>query len=134
MVPSAPQGGSESGSVFVEAAVVAPVLVMLFVSIIQFGHVFGVLTNLRGASAVAARAAILGSAQTSQQVCNAAINSVSSIIDPNQVTCLTSPSVLPAAPNSPVTITLTYPVPILASQSGFIRGPTLTLTAATTMQ
>ena len=113
---------------------VTPLLIMLLVSIMQFGYVYGIQTNLRGASAVAARAAILGSGQTSQQVCNTAYNSITSIIDASRVRCETSPPILPAAPNSPVTITLRYPVPILASQSGLLQGPTLTLSAATTMQ
>jgi Flp pilus assembly protein TadG len=125
---------AEFGGAFVEAAMVTPLLIMLLVSIMQFGYVFGIQTNLRGASAIAARAAVLGSGQTSQQVCNTAYNSIANIVDASQVTCETSPSVLPAAPNSPVTITLRYPVPLLASQAGFIKGPTLTLSAATTMQ
>jgi len=125
---------SEFGGAFVEAAVVTPLLIMLLVSIMQFGYVYGVLSNLRGASAVGARAAILGSGQTSQQVCSAARNALASIIDTTQLNCYTSPSTLPAAANAPVTITLSYPVPILASSSGAIKGPTLTLTAHTTMQ
>lgn len=124
----------EGGSVFVEAAVVTPLLTALVISIMQCGYMFGVLTTLRGASAVAARAAILGTGQTSQQVCNTALNSLPNAVDYTQVSCQTSPSVLPAAPNSPVTVTLTYPLPIFASQAGYLRGPTLTLTAETTMQ
>jgi Flp pilus assembly protein TadG len=124
----------ESGSAFVEAAVVTPLLIMLVVSIMQFGYIFGVMANLRGASAVAARAAILGTGNTHLDVCNAARNSIASIIDATQLSCQTSPAVLPAAANSPVTITLSYPVPILASQAGVLKGPTITLSARTTMQ
>ncbi len=126
--------GSEFGGAFVEAAVVTPLLIMLIVSIMQFGYVYGVMSNLRGASAVGARAAILGSGQTSQQVCSAARNALASLIDTSQLNCYTSPSVLPAAANAPVTITLSYPVPIWSSPTGILRGPTLTLTAQTTMQ
>lgn len=126
--------GPEFGGAFVEAAVVTPLLITLIVSIMQFGYVYGVMANLRGASAVGARAAILGSGQSSQQVCTAARNALASIIDTTQLNCYTSPAVLPAAANSPVTITLSYPVPILASSSGAFKGPTLTLTAHTTMQ
>jgi Flp pilus assembly protein TadG len=126
--------GPEFGGAFVEAAVVTPFLITLIVSIMQFGYVYGVLSNLRGASAVGARAAVLGSGQSSQQVCSAARNALASIIDTTELNCYTSPSVLPAAANSPVTITLSYPVPILASSSGLLRGPTFMLTAHTTMQ
>lgn len=125
---------SEFGAAFVEAAVVTPLLIMLVVSIMQFGYVYGILSNLRGASAVGARAAILGSGQTSLQACSAARNALATLIDTTQLDCFTSPQTLPAAANTPVTITLSYPVPILASSSGVMRGPTFTLTAQTTMQ
>lgn len=124
----------ETGTAIVEAAVVTPLLIMLVVSIIQFGYIFGVMTNLRGASAVAARVAVLGTGNTQLEVCNAARNSIASIIDATQLSCQTSPAVLPAAANTPVTVTLTYPVPILASQAGALRVPTITLSARTTIQ
>ena len=124
----------ESGSALVEAAVVTPLLIMLVVSLMQFGYMYGVLSNLRGASAVGARAATLGSGQTSLQVCNAARNSMATIIDAALLSCQTNPSVLPTTSNSPVTITLSYPVPLFASQGGFLKGPTITLSAQTTMQ
>lgn len=122
------------GGTFVEAAFVTPILMMIIVSIMQFGHVYGILSNLRGASAVGARAAILGTGLTSHEVCAAARNTLANLIDTTQLNCHTSPSTLPAAANSPVTIILSYPVPILASPSGALQGPTLTLTAQTTMQ
>ncbi len=125
---------SQSGSAFVEAAVVTPMLLMLIVSMMQFGYIYGVLTNLRGASAVAARMAVLGTANSRLDVCEAARNAVTSIVDAAQLDCQTSPSVLPAPMNSPVTITLTYPVPILASNSGVLKGPTFLVSARTTMQ
>jgi|GEM_PF-4156716 Flp pilus assembly protein TadG len=124
----------QSGGAFVEAAVVTPMLLMLIVSMMQFGYIYGVLTNLRGASAVAARMAILGSASSQVDVCEAAKNAVTSIVDASQLECQTSPSVLPAPVNSPVTITLSYAVPLLASNSGVLKGPTFTVSARTTMQ
>lgn len=124
----------ESGGAFVEAAVVTPMLLMLIVSMMQLGHIYGVLTNLRGASAVAARMAILGTANSQVDVCEAAKNAVTSMIDASQLECQTSPSVLPAPVNSPVTITLSYAVPLLASNSGALKGPTFTVSARTTMQ
>jgi Flp pilus assembly protein TadG len=128
------QMSSQSGSVFVEAAIVTPMLMMLIVSMMQFGYVYGVLTNLRGASAVAARMAVLGTPRSQTDVCQAAKNAMNSMVDPSQLECQTSPSVLPAPLNSPVTITLSYPVPILASNSGVLKGPTFTVSARTTMQ
>jgi Flp pilus assembly protein TadG len=125
---------SQSGSAFVEAAVVTPMLLMLIVSMMQFGYIYGVLTNLRGASAVAARMAVLGTASSQLDVCQAARNAVTSMVDSSQLDCQTSPSILPAPMNSPVTITLSYPVPLLASNSGVFKGPTFTVSARTTMQ
>ena len=124
----------QSGSAFVEAAVVTPMLLMLIVSTMQLGYIYGVLTNLRGASAVAARMAILGTASSQFDVCEAAKNAVTSIVDASQLECQPSPSVLPAPVNSPVTITLSYAVPLLASNSGVLKGPTFTVSARTTMQ
>ncbi|MEY4667759.1 MAG: hypothetical protein RL518_458 [Pseudomonadota bacterium] len=128
------QNPSESGSVFVEAAVVTPMLLMLIVSMMQYGYIFGVLTNLRGASAVAARVAVLGTPSSNSVVCQAARNAVASMVDTSRLTCETVPAVLPAPANSPVTITLSYPVPILSSNSGVLRGPTFIVKAHTTMQ
>ena len=125
---------SESGAAFVEAAVITPMLLMLIVSMMQFGYIYGVLTNLRGASAVAARVAVLGSASSQLDVCQAARNAMNAMVDTSRLNCETSPSVLPAPMNSPVTITLSYPVPILSSNSGVIKGPTFTVSARTTMQ
>ena len=134
LVMKTTQLSSQSGSAFVEAAVVTPMLLMLIVSMMQFGYIYGVLANLRGASAVGARMAVLGTATSHYDVCQAARNAVTSIADTSQVLCQTSPSILPAPVNSPVTITLSYPVPILASNSGVLKGPTFTVSARTTMQ
>jgi Flp pilus assembly protein TadG len=128
------QRSSQHGSVFVEAAIVSPLLIMLTVSMMQFGYIYGVLANLRGASAVAARMAVLDTANSNSDVCQAAKNAVASLVDTSLLDCQTSPSILPAAANSPVTITLSYPVHILSSSSGLVRGPTFTLSARTTMQ
>jgi len=134
LVMKATHYSSQSGSAFVEAAVVTPMLLMLIVSMMQFGYVYGVLTNLRGASAVAARMAVLGSANSRVDVCEAAKNAMTSIVDVSQINCQTTPSILPAPMNSPVTITLSYPIPILSSSSGVLRGPTFTVSARTTIQ
>jgi Flp pilus assembly protein TadG len=125
---------SQEGSVFVEAAIVSPLLIMLTVSMMQFGYVYGVLANLRGASAVAARMAVLDGENSHTDVCQAAKNAVASLVDTALLDCQTSPSTLPAAANSPVTITLSYPIHILSSSSGLVRGPTFTVSARTTMQ
>lgn len=128
------QRSSQDGSVFVEAAIVSPLLIMLTVSIMQFGYIYGVLANLRGASAVAARMAVLDGTNSNSDVCQAARNAVAALVDTSLLDCQTSPSTLPAAVNSPVTITLSYPIHILSSGSGFVRGPTFTVSARTTMQ
>lgn len=125
---------SQSGSLFIEAAVVMPFLIFLIVAVMQFGLIFGMLGSLRSASAVAARAAILGTGQSNSQVCAAALNSLPGAFNPTSLVCETSPFILPAAPNSPVTITLSYPIPVLTSTSSLFPGPTITLSAQTTMQ
>jgi Flp pilus assembly protein TadG len=124
----------QSGSVLVEAAFVTPLLMMMFMGIVQFGQMYGVLSNLRGASAVAARAAILGAGRSATEVCDTARAAVGNLVDVGRLECRTSPSYLPAKANTPVTITLNYPMPVLSGASAFLPGPTLTLTAKTTMQ
>ncbi len=125
---------SQAGTAFVEAAIVTPMLLMMIISMMQFGYIYGVLTNLRGASAVAARMAVLGTSRSRLDVCEAARNAMTSMVDASQLDCQTNPSVLPAPINSPVAITLTYPIPILSSNAGVLKGPTLMVSARTTMQ
>lgn len=123
-----------SGSILVEAAMVTPLLFSLFIATIQMGHMYGVMANLRTASAVAARVAILGTAQSTSEVCDAARVALLASLDRTLLTCQTAPSTLPAYGAAPITVTLTYPVSILAPGNGAFQGPTLNLTAQTTMQ
>lgn len=125
---------NEEGTVFVEAAIVTPILALFFVGVMQFGFAFGVLSSLRSASAVGARAAVLGTNPTSQQVCDAAKSSISGVVDVSQLVCDISPVELPTPGTMPVTITLSYPVRMLAPNSLFGSGDVLNLTARTTMQ
>jgi Flp pilus assembly protein TadG len=43
-------GEAERGAAFIEAAFVAPMLLLLFLGMVQFGFAFGVLSQLRSAS------------------------------------------------------------------------------------
>lgn len=124
----------ESGSIFLEAAMATPLLMMLFIATIQIGHMCGVMANLRTASAVAARAAILGTSQSTTAVCDAARTALFTSLDRSQLICQTNPSILPTGGATPITVTLTYPVTVLAPGAGAFSGPTLNLTAQTTMQ
>lgn len=128
------KSSNESGSVLVETAFVTPLLMAMVMGIIQFGHMYGVMSHLRGASAVAARAAILGTGRTTNEVCDAARAALGDLIDRSRLECVTSPPYLPAQANSPVTIILNYPIPVLTGAKGVFSGPTVTLTAKTTMQ
>ncbi len=123
-------GEAERGAAFIEAAFVAPMLLLLFLGMVQFGFAFGVLSQLRSASAVGARAAILSTNQTQAQVCDAAKNSLTSLVDMSLLVCETSPAILPAGTNAPVTVTLTYPVRVFLPNAG----STFQLSAHTTMQ
>ena len=123
-------GEAERGAAFTEAAFVAPMLLLLFLGMVQFGFAFGVLSQLRSASAVGARAAILSTNQTQTQVCDAAKNSLTSLVDMSLLVCETSPAILPAGTNAPVTVTLTYPVRVFLPNAG----STFQLSAHTTMQ
>jgi hypothetical protein len=125
---------NQKGTVFVEAAIATPILALLFAGVIQFGFAFGVLSSLRNASAVGARAAVLGTNPTNQQVCDAAKSSISGIIDVAQLACETSPAVLPVPGTTPVTITLSYPMRMFSANSLFGTDEVLSLTAHTTMQ
>jgi Flp pilus assembly protein TadG len=113
---------------------VTPLLFSLFIATIQMGHMYGVMANLRTASAVAARVAILGTAQSTSEVCDAARASLLTSLNSSQLSCQTSPAILPLNGTAPITVTLTYPVSILAPGNGAFQGPTLNLTAQTTMQ
>jgi Flp pilus assembly protein TadG len=124
----------QSGSVLVETAFVTPLLMAMLMGMIQFGHMYGVMSHLRGASAVAARAAILGAGRTTNEVCDAARAAAGDFVDLSRLECVTSPAYLPAQANTPVTITLNYPVAVLTGASGIFSGPTVRLTAKTTMQ
>jgi Flp pilus assembly protein TadG len=120
----------ERGSVFIEAALVTPVLMLLFMGVVQFGFAFGILSQLRSASAVGARAAILGTNQTHSQVCDAAKSALTNVLDVSQLECQTSPEILPAPQNTQVTVTLQYPFRVLLPEAGSV----LSLSAHTTMQ
>jgi Flp pilus assembly protein TadG len=120
----------ERGAAFIEAAFVAPMVLLLFLGMVQFGFAFGVLSQLRSATAVGARVAILGTNQTQSQVCDAAKNSLASLVDTTLLVCETTPTILPAAGNTPVTVTLSYPVRLFSPDIG----STVQLTAHTTMQ
>lgn len=124
----------EQGSTMTEAALVMPVMFLIIAGIIQYGYVFGALITLRNASAVAARAAVLSNNPSMTSVCDAAENSISPMLDPNQLTCATNPTTLPVSSSTPVTVTLTYPIPIIISYPGLQSGPTWSLTVQTTMQ
>jgi Flp pilus assembly protein TadG len=125
---------NQAGTALTEAAIVLPIFCLLVAGLFQFGYLFGIVMNLRNGAAVGARAAILGSGQTANQVCSAALASISTLVDTAQVTCQTAPASLPAPPNTAVTVTLTYPAPVLAIYAGFSAAQSWTLTAQTTMQ
>lgn len=124
----------ECGTVFVEAAIALPVFLFLVIASLQVGFAYSALTSMRHASAMAARSAILGSGQTTTQVCDVARSSLVANLDPQSLTCVTYPSTLPTTTNIPITVTVSYPVPVLFPGAGISEGPTWTLTASTTMQ
>ncbi len=125
---------SEKGSALVEAALVMPVFFLMVAGTIQFGHLYTSLITLRNASAVAARTAVLGTNQTSTQVCDSARRALDTRFDSNLLACSTSPSILPTSANTPITVTLSYPLPLFSLGSGVVPGTTWTLTAQTVMQ
>lgn len=134
LVMSCRLAGSESGSALLEAAIVMPVFFLMVAGTIQFGHIYTSLITLRSASAVAARVAILGTNQTANQVCDAARGALNSQFNPTLLECATSPSTLPVASGTQVTVTLAYPVSLLSVGAGVVPGPTWRLTTQTTMQ
>lgn len=125
---------SEVGSALVEAAIVMPVFFLMVAGTIQFGNLYTSLITLRNASAVAARTAVLGTDQTSTQVCDSARRALNSRFDSSLLACSTSPSTLPTVASTPITVTLSYPVPLFSVGSSAFPGTTWTLTAQTVMQ
>jgi Flp pilus assembly protein TadG len=118
----------------VEAAIVMPIFFLMVAGTIQFGNLYTSLIVLRNASAVAARAAVLGTDETSIEVCDAARRALNTRFDPDLLECSTSPAILPTSVSTPVTVTLSYPVPLFSVGSGAVAGTTWTLTAQTVMQ
>ncbi len=111
-----------------------PVFFLMVAGTIQFGHIYTSLIVLRSASAVAARAAVLGTNQNATQVCNAARGALNSQFDPSLLECTTSPVSLPVASGTQVTVTVAYPVPLFSVGSSVIPGSVWRLTTETTMQ
>jgi len=124
----------QDGVVFVEAAVVMPILLILVAGTIQFGYFFGVLSNLRNASTLAARSAVLGTGLSSTEVCDTARRALASTLDPLMLVCSTTPATLPVTSNSPVTVSLSYPAPVIARFGAFGSESTWTVRTETTMQ
>lgn len=124
----------ECGSALVEAAIVFPLFSFVIAGAVQFAYAYGILMDLKSASAVGARAAVLGTQQSTSQVCAAALNAMQGMIDTTRVTCDTTPQSLPTTANTAITITLTYPAPLLIAQSSLSSETTWTLRARTTMQ
>ena len=114
---------SEVGSALVEAAIVMPIFFLMVAGTIEFGHLY-----------TSARAAVLGTEQTTTQVCNAARAALNAGFEPSLLKCLTSPSILPATSGTPITVTLSYPVPLFSVGAGAVPGTTWTLTTQTVMQ
>jgi Flp pilus assembly protein TadG len=125
---------SEIGSALVEAAIVMPIFFLMVAGTIQFGHLYTSLIVLRNASAVGARTAVLGTDQTTTEVCDSARRALNSQFEPSLLECLTSPSILPAVSGTPITVTLSYPLPLFSLGGGVVAGTTWTLTAQTIMQ
>jgi hypothetical protein len=123
----------ERGSALMEAAIVLPVFFLLTSGVIQFGYLYSQLITLRNASVVAAREAILGTNPTTTQVCAAARNALGGAMDPNLLTCQTTPSVLPVTTGTQVTVSLSYAAPTIISMRGGAPS-SWTLIANSTMQ
>jgi Flp pilus assembly protein TadG len=124
----------EVGSALLEAAIVMPIFFLMVAGTIQFGHLYSSLMVLRNASAVGARTAVLGTNQTTTQVCDSARSALTSQFEPSLLECFTSPSTLPAVSGTPITVTLSYPLPLFALGSDVVPGATWTLMAQTIMQ
>ncbi len=124
----------QRGSVLVEAMLVLPLLCMFAAAIVQFGYIYSVQIGLQHAAFAAARVATLGSGRTSAEVCEAARVSAVGLVDSTLLGCSTQPSVLPVAPDTAVTVALSYPMPLLFGESFLATSELVTLRAQTTMQ
>jgi hypothetical protein len=59
---------------------------------------------------------------------------VAGVLDTALIGCQTSPASLPVTSSTAITVTLTYPAPVLATYAAFNGTPSWNLTAQTTMQ
>ena len=78
-------GSCEKGAAFLETALVLPILTMLIFGIIQFGWILAAYINLRNATAVAARYAVLYPAPTVQNIRDVAKGAVEPMLDSARV-------------------------------------------------
>lgn len=124
----------QQGGALVEAAIVLPIFFLLTAGMIQFGYLYTLLIDLRNASVVAAREAILGTGPTATQVCATAQGALGPSMTPALLTCQTEPATLPVASGTQVTVSLAYAAPTIISYAGFGTNGTWTLVARTTMQ
>jgi Flp pilus assembly protein TadG len=124
----------QSGAALVEAAITLPIVFTFIAAIVQFGYAYSVLITLQNASVVAARTATLSTGRTTTEVCAAARAAVATMLEPTQVACVTTPSALPATPDTLVTVGLSYSIPVLMGSELLSWGQTWTLRAQAAMQ
>ncbi len=101
---------NESGSVMVEFALVAMILILLFAGIIQFGLVFNTLLVLEDVARNTARTAAISAIPDDQIILNA-INAVS-IITLNSSDFIITPALRSRGQMLNVTITYQYHLPV----------------------
>ena len=125
---------TQKGGVIVEAAITLPLLFTVLAAVVQFGYAYSVLLVMQNASLIAARSAVLSEGRTSSQVCDLARASVSTMVDPALLECVTQPATLPAAQDTLITIALSYPIPVFFVGNLPAMSDILTLRVQSTMQ
>jgi len=123
---------NERGSVIVEAAITLPVFWLFLAAIIQFGYTFAVLITMQNAALSAVRSATLGQGRTAAEVCEVARAAATSMIEPTELVCSTSPQ-LPASPDTLVTVALSYPMPLFFQDQSSLLVPSWILETRASM-
>lgn len=118
------------GQATVELALVLPVLVLLLVGLVQVGAALSAYLTLQTAAYEGARLAITGA---SDQAIVQRVDAVAGDISSQSLTVLVSPAP-PRTANTDVTVSVSYPMPVLFGEVAALWGTSIPMTASTTMQ
>lgn len=119
------------GQSLVEFALILPVLLFLFMGIIQFGYVLNAYMIMTGINRDAAR---VGSVSNSDEDIRQAIQRDNSVLDANKLSVTIQPNEYYRRRGDSLTVSLKYPVPIIVPLFESISAGSIQLSSSVTMR